>query len=85
MPDIVMYTSRVCPYCTRAKALLTKKGVAFEEQMVDLDPNGREKLVELTGRHTVPQILIDGAPIGGFDELAALDRAGELDAMLGLS
>ncbi|MCB0882505.1 MAG: glutaredoxin 3 [Thermoleophilia bacterium] len=85
MVDVVMYTGRVCPYCTRAKALLSKKGVEFTEEMVDLDPNGRERLVELTGRRTVPQILIGGTPIGGFDELSALDRSGELDAMLGIS
>lgn len=85
MPEIVMYTGRVCPYCTRAKAILAKKGVEYREEMVDLDPNGREKLVELTGRRTVPQILIDGEPIGGFDELSALDRSGELDAKLGLA
>lgn len=80
-----MYTGRVCPYCSRAKALLAKKGVEYREEMVDLDPSGRQKLVELTGRRTVPQILVDGNPIGGWDDLAALDKAGELDALLGIS
>ncbi len=80
-----MYTGRVCPYCARAKALLTKKGVEFTEEMVDLDPNGRQKLVDLTGRRTVPQIIVDGNPIGGWDDLAALDQAGELDALLGVA
>lgn len=85
MPNVVMYTSQVCPYCTRAKALLNRKGVPFEEIMIGLDPESRQSLVDLTGRRTVPQILVDGRPIGGFDEIAALDRAGELDGILGLA
>ncbi len=82
MPEVIVYTGRVCPYCTRAKTLLTKKGVAFEEIMVDLDPDGRQRLVELTGRRTVPQILIDGQVVGGWDELSAADRSGDLDRLL---
>lgn len=82
MPTVVMYTTSVCPYCTRAKALLTAKGVEFEERRVDLSPEGRQFLVDLTGRQTVPQILIDDAPVGGFDELSALNRSGDLDRLL---
>jgi glutaredoxin 3 len=77
-----MYTSRICPYCSRAKALLEAKGVEYEERPVDLTPEGRQLLVDLTGRYTVPQILIDEHPVGGFDELSALNRSGELDRLL---
>jgi glutaredoxin 3 len=69
MPHVIMYSTSVCPYCARAKALLNAKGVAFEERLVELSPEGRQFLVDLTGRQTVPQILIDDAPVGGFDEL----------------
>ncbi len=82
MSNVVMYTSRVCPFCTRAKALLNAKGIHYEERAVDLTPEGRQFLVDLTGRQTVPQILIDDTAIGGYDELAALNRSGELDRIL---
>ena len=77
-----MYTTQVCPYCTRAKALLNAKGIDFEERGVQLSPAGRQFLVDLTGRYTVPQILIDEAAIGGFVELSALNRSGELDRLI---
>jgi glutaredoxin 3 len=82
MPNVVMYTSRVCPFCVRAKALLNAKGIEFEERTVELSPEGRQFLIDLSGRYTVPQILINDTPIGGFDELAALNRSGELDQLL---
>lgn len=82
MPNVVMYTTRVCPFCVRAKALLNAKGIEFEERTVELSPEGRQFLVDLSGRYTVPQILINDTPIGGFDELAALNRSGELDQLL---
>jgi glutaredoxin 3 len=82
MPHVIMYSTSVCPYCARAKALLNAKGVAFEERLVELSPEGRQFLVDLTGRQTVPQVLIDDAPVGGFDELSALNRSGELDRLL---
>ena len=82
MPNVVMYTTHVCPFCVRAKRLLTAKGIAFEERLVELSPEGRQLLVDLTGRQTVPQILIDETPIGGFDELSALNTSGELDRLL---
>jgi glutaredoxin 3 len=82
MSNVVMYTTRVCPFCTRAKALLNAKGIDYEERAVDLTPDGRQFLVDLTGRQTVPQILINDTAIGGYDELAALNRSGELDRIL---
>jgi glutaredoxin 3 len=85
MPNVIMYTTRVCPFCVRAKALLNAKGIEFEERTVELSPDGRQFLIDLSGRHTVPQILINETPIGGFDELAALNRSGELDRILAAS
>ena len=77
-----MYTTQSCPYCVRAKALLRHKGVAFDEIDVSTDDALREKMVEASGRRTVPQIFINDAPIGGFDELRALDEQGDLDRLL---
>jgi glutaredoxin 3 len=77
-----MYTTRWCGYCTRAKVLLEAKDIAFEEISLDDDPAFRRKLVDLTGGWTVPQILIDGRPIGGYTELRELDRAGRLEKLL---
>jgi glutaredoxin 3 len=82
MPNVIMYTTRVCPFCVRAKALLNAKGIEFEERTVELSPEGRQLLIDLSGRRTVPQILINDTPIGGFEELAALNRSGELDRIL---
>jgi len=77
-----MYTTTVCPYCIRAKMLLKDKGVAFEEINISGDDATRTWLVKATGRRTVPQIFINDEPIGGFDEMRALDQAGELDKKL---
>jgi glutaredoxin 3 len=85
MPNVVMYSSTYCPYCVRAKRLLTAKGVEFEERVLDLSSSDREFLVGLTGRQTVPQILVDDVPVGGYDDIAALDRAGRLDELLGIA
>jgi glutaredoxin 3 len=83
MKPVKMYTTAVCPYCMMAKRLLTQKGVAaIEEVRVDLDPAAREKMMEITGRRTVPQIYIGDTHVGGFDDLSALDRAGGLDPLL---
>ena len=79
---IQMYTTRWCGYCVRAKALLDAKGLAYEEINLDDEPNFRQKLMELTGGYTVPQIVVDGDPIGGYTELWRLDRSGELDERL---
>ena len=81
-----MYTTQVCPYCLRAKALLKARGVAaIEEIRIDLDPAARDAMVELTGRRTVPQIFIGQTHVGGCDDLVALDQRGELMPLLGAS
>jgi glutaredoxin 3 len=76
-----MYTTRWCGYCVRAKTLLESRGLEFEEISLDHDPGFRQRLLELTGGWTVPQILVDGEPIGGYTELWQLDRAGELEKL----
>ena len=81
MAQIQMYTTRWCGYCVRAKTLLQSRGLEFEEIFLDHDPAFRQRLLELTGSWTVPQILIDGRPIGGYTELWQLDRSGELDKL----
>jgi glutaredoxin 3 len=78
MARIQMYTTRWCGYCVRAKALLQSRGLEYEEIQLDGDPGFRQKLFDLTGGWTVPQILIDGEPIGGYTELWRLDRDGDL-------
>ncbi len=80
--DVVVYTTDYCPYCDRAKALLKRRAIPFDEIDVSNDPDKRAWLVKATGRRTVPQIFIKGEPIGGSDELHALDRAGELGKKL---
>jgi glutaredoxin 3 len=79
MARIQMYTTRWCGYCVRAKALLQSRGIEYEEIQLDGDPGFRQKLFDLTGGWTVPQILIDGDPIGGYTELWRLDRDGDLE------
>ncbi len=82
MPNITLYTTPVCPYCTRAKDLLKRKGQSWTEVDVS-DPTEREKMIiKAKGRRTVPQIFIGDIHVGGFDDLAALDRQGELDKLL---
>ncbi|MGI9186270.1 MAG: glutaredoxin domain-containing protein [Gaiellales bacterium] len=78
MKKVEFYSADWCPFCMRAKALLDSRGIEYEEINVDRIPGFREKLVEMTGRMTIPQIMVDGEPIGGYDDIAALDRAGEL-------
>jgi glutaredoxin 3 len=83
MSAVKMYTTGVCPYCQMAERLLTSKGVAEIEQIrVDLEPTRRTEMMERTGRRTVPQIYIGETHVGGYDELAALERAGKLDDLL---
>ena len=83
MPKIRMYSTAVCPFCQRAEMLLKSKGVAeIEKIRIDLDPAKRDEMMEKTGRRTVPQIYIGEVHVGGFDDLAALDRAGKLDPLL---
>ncbi len=78
MARIQLYTTAWCGYCVRAKSLLEERGLDFEEIRVDTDPHFRTRLQELTGAWTVPQIVVDDRPIGGYVELVALDRSGEL-------
>jgi glutaredoxin 3 len=82
MPRIQMYTTRWCGYCIRAKTLLDSRGLEYEEILLDDDPDFRRTVLEATGGWTVPQILIDGRPIGGYTELWRLDRAGCLEDLL---
>jgi glutaredoxin 3 len=80
--DVVVYRTPYCPYCVRAAILLERKGVAFREIDVSNDPDARERLVRETGQRTVPQIFINGVSVGGFDDIALLDRRGALDPLL---
>ncbi len=82
MARIQVYTTRWCGYCVRAKALLDAKGLSYEEVAFDADPAFRQKVFDATGGWTVPQIVIDGRPIGGYTELWRLDKTGELEARL---
>lgn len=85
MADVVIYTSPFCPYCHRAKKLLDTKGVTYEEIDIMAQPSRRaEMIARAEGRTTVPQIFIDGTPVGGCDDIHALDSQGRLDALLGL-
>jgi glutaredoxin 3 len=76
-----MYTTAWCGYCVRAKALLDDRGLDYEEIRMDDDPTFRAKLLDMTGHWTVPQILIDDHPIGGYVELLQLDRSGQLEQL----
>ncbi|MEM1200748.1 MAG: glutaredoxin 3 [Pseudomonadota bacterium] len=83
MPTIKIYSTKLCPFCYAAKSLLTKKGAAYEEIDVTFDPATRAKMSELAGgRTSVPQIWIGERHVGGFDDLNALEAAGELDPLL---
>ena len=82
MPKVVMYTTMICPYCLRAKHLLQRKGVEYEEIRIDGDAGQMHTMMERSRRHTVPQIFIDDYHVGGFDDLASLEARGELDRLL---
>jgi glutaredoxin 3 len=85
-PRIRIFTSEPCSFCTRAKRLLAQKGVDYEEvAFARSDHQARRDLVGLTGRYTVPQIVVDDTPIGGYDELRRLDADGRLDPLLGVA
>ena len=84
MQHVKMYTTQVCPYCIRAKALLKQRGVEqIEEIRIDTDPAQRDHMMAITGRRTVPQIFIGDTHVGGCDDLMALDSAGKLLPLLG--
>jgi glutaredoxin 3 len=83
MAKVVMYATGVCPFCLMAERLLKSKGVAdIEKIRVDLEPQRRQEMMERTGRRTVPQIYVGERHVGGFDDLAELDRDGNLEALL---
>ncbi len=83
MPKVLMYSTRVCPYCQMAERLLKAKGVTeIEKVLIDTNPEQRAVMMERTGRRTVPQIYIGDKHIGGFDDLSALDQAGGLMPLL---
>jgi glutaredoxin 3 len=83
MAKVLMYSTGVCPFCMMAERLLLSKGVQdIEKVRVDLEPARREEMMQRTGRRTVPQIYVGERHVGGYDDLAALDRAGALDPLL---
>ena len=83
MAKVVVYSKETCPYCVMAKKLLEQKGVKeIQEIRIDLNPEERDRMIEITGRMTVPQIFIGETHVGGFDDLSALNRAGKLDDLL---
>jgi glutaredoxin 3 len=81
MPRVTVYTTEPCGYCRTAKALLQKRGIAYEEINLAKDPSGRAELVRMTGMMTFPQVVIDDQPIGGYQELVQADRAGRLSEL----
>ena len=82
-PDVLLYTTSWCPFCERAKALLKKKGVEWNELDIEADPVHRQAMMVASGRNTVPQIFINGTHVGGSDDLFELDAKGDLDKLLG--
>ena len=83
MAQVEIYTKGICPYCSRARRLLDDKGVSYEEYEISTDPGKRSEMIQrANGRSTVPQIFIDGRHVGGSDDLADLERRGQLDPML---
>ncbi len=84
MPDVLMYSTLVCPYCVMAEQLLSSKGVSVRKIRVDLDPAELRNMMSRTGRRTVPQIFIGDTHVGGYDDLSALEHSGGLDPLLQL-
>ncbi|MDH3638192.1 MAG: glutaredoxin 3 [Gammaproteobacteria bacterium] len=84
MTHVILYSTALCPFCARAKRLLKKKGVAWEELQVDRDQHLRQEMEQKTNSHEVPQIFIDGVHIGGYDALVELDFEDALDPLLGI-
>ncbi len=82
MPEIIIYTAKLCPYCTMAKKIFNKKGAPFIEINVDSEPGLRQEMMQKTQRRTVPQIFIGDMHVGGFDDLYRLETSNELDPLL---
>jgi glutaredoxin 3 len=85
MPNVVIYSTQVCPFCVRAKLLLQRKGVAYQEKMIENDRALMREMLQRSQRRTVPQIFIDDYHVGGYDDLVELDSLGKLDRLLGLN
>lgn len=85
MAKVVVYSSMQCPYCVMAKQLLDRKGVAFDEILIDRDPKKREEMMKKSRQRTVPQVFINDESVGGYTDLVALDRAKKLDDLLAQS
>jgi len=85
MPDITIYSTAMCPYCVRAKMLLQRKGMHWDEKRIDLNHGLMSEMLQRSKRRTVPQIFIDDQHVGGYDDMAELDALGQLDPMLGLA
>ncbi len=81
MPEVIIYSTAVCPYCVAAKNFLKSRGLGYSEVRIDTDPQQRKLMMERTRRSSVPQIFINGHHVGGYEELVALDRAGGLDLL----
>ncbi|MDY6991257.1 MAG: glutaredoxin 3 [Pseudomonadota bacterium] len=82
MPIVRMYSTQICPYCVRAERLLSQRGAQIDKILIDKDPTQQQKMIELTGRRTVPQIFIGERHVGGYDDLVDLDMEGELEVLL---
>ena len=82
--EVIMYATRFCPYCMRARRLLKNKGIEYKEIPVGGDKALWAEMEQRSGRNTVPQIFINNEPVGGYDDIAALDHRGELDQLLGI-
>lgn len=83
MTDVEIYSTTICPYCVAAKQFLDRKGLSYREVLIDTDPQQRTLMLERSGgRRTVPQIFINGAHVGGFDDLVAAERSGRLDGLI---
>jgi len=82
MPEVIMYSTAVCPYCVAAKNFLKSRGLGYQEVRVDTDPAARALMMERTRRTSVPQIFINGTHVGGYEELVALDRSGGLTPLV---
>ncbi|MDB5987369.1 MAG: grxC [Nevskia sp.] len=82
MSPVLVYSTRICPYCMMAKRLLQSKGVQYDEVLVDVDSQRRDEMMQRSGRRTVPQIFVGATHVGGYEDLAALDRAGKLEPLL---
>jgi len=83
VPKVEIYTSAVCAYCVAAKTFIKQKGLDYAEVRIDVDPSKRDEMIARTQRRTVPQIFIDGHHVGGYDDLVAADRSGELAKLIG--